>query len=287
MTNTKIAVIGGSGLYEIPGMRLIEHKEIATPYGLPSDKIAIMEISGIPVAFLPRHGKGHRVNPTFVNSRANIYALKTLGVEQIISVSAVGSLKESIHPRDFVLPDQLIDRTKTRVNSFFEPYAIHVGFANPFCHCLSSKLLNAGNSIDVTIHMGGTYVCMEGPLFSTKAESAMHRSWGASIIGMTALPEAKLSREAEICYATVALVTDYDCWKDDEIVDIDTIIKNINANTAHVRELIVRVIPTLAESRNCPCSDALRGAFITDPSTIPLDTKRTWGPLIEKYYPVI
>ncbi len=210
----------------------------------------------IPVAFLPRHGRGHRVNPTFVNSRANIYLLKTLGVKFVISISAVGSLKEEIVPRDFVIPDQIIDRTRSRANSFFEPYAVHVLFAEPFCSGLADVLAETSREIGVKVHQGGTYVCMEGPLFSTRAESEMHRSWGASVIGMTALPEAKLAREAEMCYATVALVTDYDVWKKDEVVDIDQIMSNIRANTDHVKKLIRKSVPKLKLDLDCECHSA-------------------------------
>ena len=282
--DVKVAVIGGSGLYDIPGMKLLETRSMETPFGVPSDSVNILDMGGIPVAFLPRHGRGHRVNPTFVNSRANLFLLKSLGVRFIISISAVGSLKETIAPREFVIPDQIIDRTKSRVNSFFEPYAVHVGFASPFCSRRGNYLAETGKEVGVTVHEGGTYVCMEGPLFSTKAESALHRSWGASIIGMTALPEAKLAREAEICYATVALVTDYDVWKDDEEVETQQILENIKANTDHVKELIKKLVPKLDLDAECPCHSALQGAMITDPKLIPEETKRAWGPLFNKYY---
>ncbi len=281
-----MAVIGGSGLYDIPGATLLETVKMETPFGDPSDEISILEIEGKAVAFLPRHGKGHRINPSFVNSRANIFALKSLGVEHIISASAVGSLRESIVPRDFVIPNQIIDRTKSRANSFYEPYAVHVGFAEPFCGSLAGKLTAAAHELGVTTHEGGIYVCMEGPLFSTKAESALHRSWGASIIGMTALPEAKLAREAEICYATVALVTDYDVWKDDEEVDIDTVLANIAANTGNVKELIKKVVHTISRDGSCTCGSALASAMITDASLISDQHKREWQPLIKKYIPM-
>jgi len=283
MRKVKIGVIGGSGLYDIPGMTCLDQLKISTPFGDPSDEITVLDINGIHVAFLPRHGRGHRVNPTFVNSRANIFALKTLGIEHIISISAVGSLKESIHPRDFVIPDQIIDRTKSRVNSFYEPYAVHVCFDKPFCPVLSDLVANQVDQINTTVHKGGTYVCMEGPLFSTKAESEMHRSWGASVIGMTSLPEAKLAREAEICYVTIALVTDYDVWKDDEIVNIDTVISNIQANTSAVKKLIINTVSKIERTNQCSCSNALRNAIITNPKLIPEKTKKLWQPLIGKY----
>lgn len=281
--DVKVAVIGGSGLYEMPGVKLLDTVTRDTPFGKPSDSVTILDLQGTPVAFLPRHGRGHRVNPTFVNSRANIYLLKTMGVKFIVSISAVGSLKEEIAPRDFVIPDQIIDRTKTRVNSFFEPYAVHVLFAEPFCGGLADVLAETAGEIGVKVHTGGTYVCMEGPLFSTRAESAMHRSWGASVIGMTALPEAKLAREAEMCYATVALVTDYDVWKADEEVDIAQVLDNIRANTDHVKELIRRTIPKLNLDLDCECHSALKGALITDPALIPEETRKVWAPLMGKY----
>ncbi|MCD4655379.1 S-methyl-5'-thioadenosine phosphorylase [bacterium] len=281
--NVKIAVIGGSGLYDIPGMKQLDEIRIETPFGAPSDSINILDLDGIPVAFLPRHGKAHQVNPTFVNSRANIYALKTLGVDYVISVSAVGSLKANIVPREFVIPDQIIDRTKSRVSSFFEPYAVHVLFSNPFCSTMADVLAKASREIGVTVHKGGTYVCMEGPLFSTKAESELHRSWGASVIGMTALPEAKLAREAEMCYATIALVTDYDVWKDDEEVDISTVLANIKANTDNVKKVIQLAVPELVMSEECECHSALAGAMLTDPAVIPRSIKKDWEPLMGKY----
>ncbi len=286
MSKAIIGVIGGSGLYDIPGMKQLDVINEPTPFGDPSHEITILDINGVPVAFIPRHGKNHQINPSFVNSRANIFALKKLGVESIISVSAVGSLKEEIVPRHFVIPDQIIDRTKSRVNSFFEPFAVHVGFALPFCTELAAILANAGEAEGLTIHRGGTYVCMEGPLFSTKAESEMHRAWGASVIGMTALPEAKLAREAEICYATVALVTDYDVWKDDDEVDIESVLANISANVANVKKLIVRAVSQIVRRKTCTCRTALNGAILTKPEAIPVETRKKWGPLIEKYLPV-
>ncbi len=284
--DAKIAVIGGSGLYDIPGMNLLDKVNINTPFGKPSDAVHILDLDGVPVAFLPRHGKGHRVNPTFVNSRANMFLLKSIGVKFIISISAVGSLKEEIAPRDFVIPDQIIDRTKSRINSFFEPYAVHVGFADPFCADLAKILSETSSETGVTVHKGGTYVCMEGPLFSTKAESALYRSWGASIIGMTSLPEAKLAREAEICYATVALVTDYDVWKENEEVDIHQVLSNIKANTDNVKKLIKQTIPKIHQEKDCDCHSALANAFITDSSLIPEATRKAWGPLVNKYHKV-
>lgn len=283
MISAKLGIIGGSGLYDIPGVSMVGKETIATPFGDPSDAITIFEIKGVPVAFLPRHGIGHRINPTHVNARANIFALKMLGVQKVVSVSAVGSLRETIHPRDFVIPDQIIDRTKCRVNSFFEPYAVHTLFAHPFCSKLSRTLYQEAVDLGGSVHLGGTYVCMEGPLFSTKAESEMHRAWGASVIGMTALPEAKLAREAEMCYSTVALVTDYDVWKDDEIVSISMILDNIKANTERVKELILNIVSQIDFDADCDCMNALKYAFITDPALIPDHVKKEWKPLLQKY----
>ncbi|MFQ5925162.1 MAG: S-methyl-5'-thioadenosine phosphorylase, partial [Dehalococcoidia bacterium] len=217
MPEAKIGVIGGSGLYQIEGMTDIEEVRVRTPFGEPSDAITIGDLEGKRIAFLPRHGRGHPISPTELPARANIYALKSLGVEWIVSVSAVGSLNEEICPLDLLIPDQLIDRTKSRVNSFFGGGLVaHVAFADPFCPVLSDILYEAALDSGARVRKGGTYVVMEGPLFSTKAESNLYRSWGASIIGMTALPEAKLAREAEICYATLACITDYDCWHETE-----------------------------------------------------------------------
>jgi 5'-methylthioadenosine phosphorylase len=283
MIKATIGVIGGSGLYDIQGMKKLDTVTMTTPFGQPSDEITILDINGSPVAFLPRHGRGHRVNPTFVNSRANIYAFKCLGIDHIISVSAVGSLKEDIVPRDFVIPSQIIDRTKSRINSFYEPYAVHVGFAEPFCKDLAAILAQEGMKLGLKIHQGGIYVCMEGPLFSTKAESEMHRSWGASIIGMTALPEAKLAREAEIAYATIALVTDYDVWKENEEVSIESVLANIKANVENVKKLIVSAVEKIVRLNSCSCHHALAGAITTDPDLIPHETKKAWQPLIGKY----
>ena len=279
-----IGIIGGSGLYDLPGARHVDQVKIETPFGDTSDEISLLEIGGVSVAFIPRHGKNHSINPSFVNSRANVFALKTMGIKQLISVSAVGSLQEAIHPREFLIPDQIIDRTKSRVNSFFEPYAVHVGFAEPFCKRLSSLVYNAACKLNIKTKLGGTYVCMEGPLFSTKAESALYRSWGASIIGMTSLPEAKLAREAEICYSTIALVTDYDVWKENEEVDVSSVLENIKANSENVKQLIIRCIPEIAQlNEDCSCQSALANAFLTNLRDIPRDTQKSWGPLIGKY----
>src|SRR3979409_168398 len=212
-----IGIIGGSGLYDIEGLRNVTERSVKTPFGSPSDKVVLGELEGVRIAFLSRHGRGHRINPSEINYRANIYALKSIGVSRVISVSAVGSMKESIKPGDVVLPDQFIDLTKRRVSTFFEGGIVaHVAFGEPVCASLGAGLLAAARTVGATVHQGGVYLCIEGPQFSTKGESRLYRQWGASVIGMTNLPEAKLAREAELCYATVALATDYDCWHETE-----------------------------------------------------------------------
>lgn len=285
MAEATIGIIGGSGLYEIEGLSGVEELDIDTPFGKPSDRITVGRLEGQKVAFLPRHGRGHRINPTELPVRANIYALKSLGVERIVSVSAVGSLREEMKPLDLVVPDQLIDRTKSRVSSFFgEGIVVHVTFAEPFCPHLSKVLYEAATAAGATVHKGGTYVVMEGPLFSTKAESNMYRSWGASIIGMTALPEAKLAREAEICYTTLACVTDYDCWYEShESVTVEMIIANLAKNVENSKNIIRKVASTLPAERDCGCGSALQNAIITAPDLIPEKVKRDYSLLIGKY----
>ena len=285
MAEAKIGVIGGSGLYEIEGLSNIEEVRISTPFGEPSDAITIGSLEGMRVAFLPRHGKGHRISPTELPARANIYALKSLGVEWIISVSAVGSLKEEIHPLDLVIPDQLIDRTKSRVNTFFGGGLVaHVGFAEPFCPVLSHILYQTAKEAGAKVHNRGNYLVMEGPLFSTKAESSLYRSWGASVIGMTALPEAKLAREAEICYATLACVTDYDCWHESqEAVTIEMVIANLQRNVKMAKKILKMVVTQIPEKRECQCATALKDAIITPPERIPAHLKKELVLLIGKY----
>ena len=280
-----IGVIGGSGVYSIEELKGVKEVAVKTPYGAPSDKIITGVLDGVPVAFLPRHGRGHKLNPSEVNYRANIYALKLLGVEQIISVSACGSLKQELAPRDMVFPDQLFDRTKSRASTYFEKGMVaHVGIATPYCAELSNRLYSTASGLGFRTHKGGTYVCMEGPQFSTKAESNVYRSLGFSVIGMTNLPEAKLAREAEICYSAVALVTDYDVWKDDEEVNVEKVIGNLIANTANVKQLLKSVIVKLARQRTCECASALQFARLTDIKHVPPATKKALWPLIGKYY---
>ncbi|MCH7738265.1 MAG: S-methyl-5'-thioadenosine phosphorylase [Chloroflexi bacterium] len=280
-----VAVIGGSGLYEMDGMTAIEPVDVETPFGKPSDTIIVGDLDGVRVAFLPRHGRGHQFNPSHIPARANIYALKYLGVERIISVSAVGSLKEEFAPLDLVIPSQLIDRTRLRESTFFDTgVVVHVAMADPFCAHTSQVVHQAAQALDITVHPGGTMVVMEGPAFSTRAESFMYRSWGADIIGMTALPEAKLAREAEICYATMAWITDYDCWRQaSEPVTVEMVIANLQQNVETSKALLRQVIPALGGERDCPCESALRDAIITRKEEIPEDLKRKLAPVTGRY----
>ncbi len=284
MREVKIGVIGGSGIYDVEGITETRKEKIRTPFGEPSDAIVIGNLQGIPVAFLPRHGRGHSIMPSELNSRANIYALKSLGVEQIISISACGSLKEEVKPRDIVIPDQLFDRTRQRPYSFFgEGIVAHIGFANPYCPELSRILYQVAKDLKFSVHLGGTYVCIEGPQFSTKAESKVFRSLGFSIIGMTNLPEAKLAREAEICYATLGLVTDYDVWKEGEEVSVERVIGNLLANIENVKKLIKAAISRLERDRKCECATALAYAIQTRKWAINKRTARKLDLLIGKY----
>jgi len=286
MGKIRVGVIGGSGLYQIEGLSDVEQVDVATPYGNPRDSITIGTLSGQRVAFLPRHGRGHRISPSELPARANIYALKSLGVERIIAVSAVGSLKEELRPLDVVIPDQLIDRTKgIRPPTFFgDGLVIHIAFAEPYCPQLSSILLETARSIAPRVHQGATMVVMEGPQFSTKAESFFYRQMEADLIGMTALPEAKLAREAEICYATIALVTDYDCWHEtEESVTADLMVQNLLHNVDTAKKIIAAALPKLTQSRDCGCSSALQNAILTQRDLIPDAVKEKAPLLIQKY----
>jgi len=287
MPEARLGVIGGSGLYQIEGLSDVKEVRVKTPFGDPSDAIVLGTLEGERVAFLPRHGRGHRISPTEIPVRANIYALKSLGVERIISVSAVGSLKEKLPPLDLVIPDQLLDRTRSRVGSFFGGgIVVHVAFADPFCPVLSQALHQACQGEGVGVHKGGTLVVMEGPLFSTRAESFLYRSWGADIIGMTALPEAKLAREAEICYATLASVTDYDCWHQEHAsVSIEMVIANLQKNVERAKRVLRKLIGAIPRERDCPCPTALKDAIITDPKLIPAQKRQELALLIGKYLP--
>jgi len=282
----KFAVIGGSGLYAISGLKDIIELKIETPFGDPSDVITVGNIEGLRCAFLPRHGRGHRLLPGDIPARANIYALKSLGVEQIIGVGACGSLKEELAPRHFVIPDQLFDRTKARPDTFFgEGIVGHISFDRPYCAALANILADGAREVGVVAHRGGTYVCIEGPAFSTRAESEVNRRLGFSIIGMTALPEAKLAREAEICYATVGLVTDYDVWKEGEEVSVDRVVETLNANVDNVRKLIRWALPRMSRERGCLCASALRHAVFTRPPAMNAATRRKLDLLLGKYFP--
>ncbi len=280
-----IGIIGGSGLYDIDGLEKVREMRVRTPFGAPSDALVVGTLSGVRVAFLSRHGRGHRINPSAINYRANIYALKSVGVTQVISVSAVGSMKESIHPGDVVLPDQFIDLTKRRASTFFdEGIVAHVGFAEPVCRSLADALEQAGQSVGAGLQRGGTYVCMEGPQFSTKAESRLYRQWGVDVIGMTNMPEAKLAREAELCYATVALVTDYDCWHEtEEAVTVEAILATLHQNVALAKRMLTTIVPMLAPDRLCPCQQALRNAIVTAPQHISASTRNRLNLFIAPY----
>jgi 5'-methylthioadenosine phosphorylase len=285
MGEAKVGIIGGSGLYEIDGLGEIEMVSPDTPFGKPSDIITLGTLEGVRVAFLPRHGRGHRINPSELPVQANIYALKSLGVEWLISVSAVGSLKEDISPLDMVIPDQIIDRTKSRVNSFFGGgLVVHVSFAQPFCPVLSQIIYQSAQETGAKVHRGGTYLAMEGPSLSTRAESNLYRSWGADIIGMTAIPEAKLAREAEICYATLACVTDYDCWYEDyQLFTFEVLMANLQQSVAKVKRIIPLILSRLPEERQCGCANALKKAIATSPEYIPVEIKERFKLLIGKY----
>ncbi|MBN2325453.1 MAG: S-methyl-5'-thioadenosine phosphorylase [Spirochaetes bacterium] len=286
MRKVNIAVIGGTGLYGMDDSTTVGTFDIDTPFGNPSDSITVVDFDGKEVAFLPRHGRGHRYLPTEIPVKANIYALKKLGVERIVAFSAVGSLKEKIRPREVVVPDQLIDRTRSRDNSFFGDGIVgHVSFADPFCPDLGRTVREIVASLPYPSHDGGTYVCMEGPLFSTRAESNLYRSWGGSVIGMTAIPEAKLAREAEICYSLITLVTDYDCWKlEEEAVTIDMVIENMRANTEAARAILKEIVARLSDDRTCGCAEAARYAIMTDKKLIPGSVKRKLDLFYGKYF---
>ncbi len=286
MPAARIGVIGGSGLYAMEGLSNVEEVNLSTPFGAPSDTIVIGDVAGERIAFLPRHGRGHRLSPTEVPSRANIYALKSLGVEHIISVSACGSLREDYAPLDVVIPDQLFDRTKgIRPSSFFgEGIVVHISFAQPFCPELSAVLYGAAQELGVRVHNGGSLVVIEGPQFSTRGESHIYRQWGLDIIGMTALPEAKLAREAEICYATLAMVTDYDVWKvSEEPVTADMVVGNLLKNVGVAQAIIRAAVRQIGHARPCPCATALRDAIITQASAISPTQKERLQLLVGKY----
>jgi 5'-methylthioadenosine phosphorylase len=285
MNDVRIGIIGGSGLYAMEGLAVVEERTIETPFGAPSDPYVIGDLGGVRVAFLSRHGRGHRLTPSELNYRANIYGFKVLGAETILSASAVGSLKEEYSPTDIVFPHQFIDRTRHRPDTFFgNGIVAHVAFADPICAGAAMTMATAGREAGARVHEGGTYVCMEGPQFSTRAESHLYRSWGADVIGMTNLQEAKLAREAEICYVTMALVTDYDCWRESDDVDITKIIDFMRTNAETAQRIIALTVPRIAaRTRDCGCGTALQHAIVTDRSRIPENTKRHLAPIIGKY----
>ena len=284
MDQAQIGIIGGSGLYEIP-LENRRETEVETPFGSPSDSFLTGQLQGKNVAFLARHGRGHRLIPSELNFRANLYAFKKLGVSQILSASAVGSLRLEHKPMDFVLPEQFLDRTSKRISTFFgDGIAAHISFADPVCHRLLETVEQASSNIQFPIKRGGTYVCMEGPAFSTRAESHLYRSWGMDLIGMTNLQEAKLAREAEICYVTLAMVTDYDCWHEEEkAVTVERLIEYLNKNSENAQRLLTEVVRVLPEQSDCPCQHALESAIITDPKAIPQSARERLDAIIGRY----
>jgi 5'-methylthioadenosine phosphorylase len=287
METVQIGIIGGSGLYDMADVTDRKEVALSTPFGDPSGPYVLGTLRGKRVAFLARHGAGHRLLPSELNFRANIFGMKMLGVEYILSASAVGSLKEEYKPLDIVIPDQFIDRTKGRISTFFgRGLAAHVGFAHPFCRLLGGLVSQSAKSAGAAVHTGGTYVCMEGPQFSTLAESKLYRSWGADVIGMTNLQEAKLAREAEICYVTIALVTDYDCWHPDhDSVTVEMVIGNLLQNARTAQQIIAQAVSGLPYPRSCECASALKYALITRPEAIPAQVRQDLAPLVGKYLP--
>ncbi len=285
MVKAEIGIIGGSGLYAMPGLTGVREQRVETPFGEPSEAFAVGELDGRRVAFLARHGRGHRILPSEINFRANIYAMKALGVDRILSVSAVGSLKEEHKPTDFVIPDQFIDRTFARNATFFgEGIVAHVAFGDPVCGTVVSAFERACAGVGVVGKRGGTYVCMEGPQFSTRAESNLYRSWGADVIGMTNLQEAKLAREAEICYATMAMVTDYDCWREGhDDVTVDQVVAVLHQNAENAGKVVRAAVAALPAERTCGCGSALKYAILTDRSAIPQKTRERLSLLLNKY----
>lgn len=285
MKKATIGIIGGTGLYGIEGLTNVEEVDIETPFGKPSDTIITGQLNDRGIAFLPRHGRGHQISPTEIPVRANVYALKSLGVKFIIAVNTVGSFKEGIAPGHLLIPNQIIDRTRSRVNTFFEGGIVaHIPFADPFCPVLSYTVYQVAKEIDITVHFGGTYIAMEGPAFSTRAESKLYQSWNADVIGMTALPEAKIVREAEICYSIIACVTDYDSWqKTSQPIDVSVILKVLRQNVHVAKKIIERVIGQIPESRTCECATALKTALVTNPQFIRDELKNKYRLLIDKY----
>ena len=285
MAERIVGIIGGSGLYEMDGLEVLREERVRTPFGEPSDRYVIGRLDGRPVAFLARHGRAHSLMPSELNFRANIYGFKVLGAEWVLSASAVGSMREEVKPLDILIPDQFFDRTNGRVGTFFGNGLIaHVSVADPTCPVLGEVLYNAGARAGATMHRGGTYLCIEGPQFSTRAESRIYRSWGVDVIGMTNLQEAKLAREAEICYATMALVTDYDVWHEtEEDVSVESVVAILRQNVATARTILRAAVTMIPSERTCACGHALRDAIITARERIPAEVKRDLAPIVGKY----
>ncbi len=290
MSEIRVGVIGGSGLYDMEGLEVVEQRRLETPFGDPSDAFLIGRLEGQTVAFLPRHGRGHRLLPSELNFRANLFGMKMLGVEQIISVSAVGSMKAEYPPGDVVVPDQFFDRTRHRSDTFFgDGLVAHVSLADPVCSTLSRQLVEGARQAGANVHAGGTYLCMEGPQFSTRAESQIYRGWGVDVIGMTNLQEAKLAREAEICYASLSMVTDYDCWHEtEEAVTADAVIAVLRRNVTLAQRIITHWLVAREgegpSERECPCASALASALMTDPAAVPRATLDKLAPIVAKYF---
>src|SRR6266851_7174611 len=284
MGTGKIGIIGGSGLYAMASLENVREIEVTTPFGPPSDAYIVGTLHGRDMVFLPRHGRGHRLPPSAINFRANMYGLKSLGVEWVIAVSAVGSMREEIQPGHLVIPDQFIDRTRSRVSTFFEELTVHVALADPVCAVVANALQQAAAATGATVHFGGTYLCMEGPQFSTRAESRLYRQWGVDVIGMTNMPEAKLAREAELCFATLALATDYDCWNAAAgDVEIGEILRILKESTDRAQRIVAWIASRLPAARSCACASALAAALITDRAAIPPARVRELRPIVGKY----
>jgi len=281
----EIGIIGGSGLYDLKGLERVREVRPSTPFGQPSDALVLGTVDGVRVAFLARHGRGHRIGPSEINYRANIYALKSVGVTRVVSVSAVGSMKETVRPGEVVLPDQFVDLTKRRIGTFFEQGIVaHVAFAEPICHALATSLYKAAQDVGASVHQGGVYLCIEGPQFSSRGESNIYRQWGVDVIGMTNLPEAKLAREAELCYVTLALVTDYDCWHDTEAaVTVEAVLATLEKNVELAKRLLRAAMPLVTGPRACGCGRALEHAILTSPQHIAKGTRKRLRLLLGRY----
>ena len=285
MSTGILGVIGGSGLYEMEALKKVRRVSVSTPFGSPSDALVVGELEGKPMAFLPRHGLGHRIGPSDINFRANIYAMKKIGASAVLSISAVGSMKEKIRPGDIVVVDQFFDHTKQRKNTFFTDGVVgHISLADPVCPVFSRAVYDAAREVVTRVHRGGVYLCMEGPAFSTRAESEIYRKWGVDVIGMTNMPEAKLAREAELCYAVMALATDYDCWRrNEEDVAIEAILEILRRNVENSRKIIRKIARRFPFSRECGCGEALKNAIITDRKKIPAAARKRLSLLMGKY----